>query len=503
VLSAAGNEAASVFTRLSKQPLNSAGVPGFFSEPGYNTFFKAELTKTAVEIAREDAWVLGRTGPAAQVALSPSDAIRMNEQIRVLYLTEYAKEWQNFLLDVRLKPSGSMQETIQAARVLAAPDSPLVLLVRAAARETTLLKTESGERTFIENVAEKIDKGRREVEAAGSSNPLSTNVPSARDDKPENIVQGRFRELRALAAGPQGTAPIDNIAKSVQAYLVSLEADQRAMSNGITKRSQDAENSLRSQAASLPTPVREILEALSGAASQQASTALRANAAANVKGGVGQLCGKVIAGRYPFVRGSQQDVLPQDFGQLFAPGGEMDTVFQTIAASVDTSKNPWAPRQGSDGAAAGNAGDLVQFQKARDIRDAFFGGGNRTPGFEVVARVTTTGADKVELDVDGQTVVSGDSGKTVSWPGPKKSNQVKLAVLSATGTRSPGITTDGTWALNRMIDRGTQQPGTPVELVRVNLSVDGRDATLEFRAMSVRNPLRLPALQGFSCPGRG
>ena len=453
-------------------------------------------------MVREDAWVLGRGGAGAQTPISPSDAIRLNEQIRSLYLTEYAKEWQNFLLDVRLKPTGGLPETIQAARVLASPDSPLVLLVRSAVRETTLLKVDSGTQTLIEQGAEKLDKWKKEIDAAGSSNPLAVNTPGSRDIRPEDIVQGRFRELRVLATGPAGTAPIDTLAKSIQEYLVSLEADQRNMSNGITKRSQEAENRLRSQAASLPTPVREILEALSGAASQQTAIALRANATANVKGGVGQLCGKVIGGRYPFARGSQQNVLPSDFGQLFAPGGEMETVFQSIAPYVDTSKNPWVPRPGPDGAAAGAAGDLAQFQRARDIRDAFFGGGNRSPGFEVMARVTTTGSEKIELDVDGQLVVSGDSGKNVSWPGPKKTSQVKLSVLSAAGTRSAGITTEGPWALNRLIDRGAQRPGTPPERVVVNLTVDGKDVTLEFLAMSVRNPLKLPALQGFSCPGR-
>jgi type VI secretion system protein ImpL len=502
VLSAAGQEAASVFSRLSNKPLNSSGIAGFFSEQGYNRFFKAELTKSALEMAREDAWVLGRVGATPQSAINPSEAIRTNEQIRVLYLTEYAKEWQNFLLDIRLKPTGGMPETIQAARILSAPDSPLVLLVRAAARETTLLKTDSSDKTYIERGAEKLEKMQKEIEAAGSSNPLAANVPTARDDKPENIVQGRFRELRNLATGPAGNAPIDNIAKDIQAYLVSLEADQRSMSNGITKRSQDAENKLQSQAAAMPTPVREILEALSRAASQQAATALRANAAANVKGGVGQLCGKVIGGRYPFARGSSQDVLPNDFGQLFAPGGEMETVFQSIAPYVDTSKNPWIPRPGTDGAAAGSASDLAQFQRARDIRDAFFGGGSKSPSFEVLAKLTTTSAEKIELDVDGQTVISGDAGKNVSWPGPKKTGQVKLTVVSATGTKSSGIATDGPWALNRLIDRGTQQAGGSPERVVVSMSVDGKDVTLEFRAMSVRNPLRLPALQGFSCPGR-
>ena len=64
------------------------------------------------------------------------------------------------------------------------------------------------------------------------------------------------------------------------------------------------------------------------------------------------------------------------------------------------------------------------------------------------------------------------------------------------------LTTEGNWALHRLIDRGTAQSGNAPERVVVVINVDGRDVTLDFRAMSVRNPLRLPAMQSFSCPGR-
>ncbi len=496
---AAGERAGSVFERRSGKALNTAGVPGFFSERGYNEHFAKALAKWGSELALEEAWLLGRTNKnsSTAIATAANDMKRADRRIRELYLQDFANEWQNFLLDVKLRAPRNLTETIETATTLSAADSPLVLLVREVAVQTTLVNTESGPGSRVNELKERAKRGLDELTAATAT---LANAPVTAD-QPEMIVQDRFKAFRTLAQ-PTGKAKIDDLSKDIQDYAISLRNDQTALSNGGTRRSQDAENRLRSQAASMPPPVRDILEGLSTSASQQAATALRANAAANVKGGVGQLCGKVIGGRYPFARSSQQDVLPNDFGQLFAPGGEMDTVFQTIAASVDTSKNPWAPRPGPDGAAAGNASDLVQFQKARDIRDAFSWGNNRSPSFEILARVATTSADKIELDVDGQTVVSGDSGKSVSWPGPKKSSQVKLSVLSAAGTRSPGITTEGTWALNRMIDRGSQQPGSPPERVVVNINVEGRDVTLEFRAMSVRNPLKLNAMQGFACPGR-
>ena len=496
---AAGERAGSVFERRSGKSLNSAGVPGFFSERGYNEHFVKALAKWGAELALEEAWILGRpgSGGATKLATGANDMKLRDRRIRELYLQEFANEWTNFLLDVRLRPPRSLTETIEEATTLSAADSPLVLLVRAVANETTLISVERGEGSRVNQV---LDSAKRGLDEIASATAALANAPIT-TDRVEMIVQNRFAPYKALAQ-PTGKARIDDLSKDIQAYAVSLRNDQASLSGGgSTRRSQDAENGLRSQAASMPPTVRDIIEALLGAASGQAATAIRANASANAAGGT-QLCGKAVAGRYPFVRNSQQDVLPNDFAQLFAAGGEMETAFQSIAPFVDTSKNPWAARPGPDGAAAGSAANIRQFQAAREIRDAFFAGGSKTLSFDVEARITASGGDRIELDIDGQPVVSGDIGKRITWPGPKKTNQVKLSVLGATGSRSVGITTEGNWALNRMIDRGSPQPGNSPERVVVNLNVEGRDVSLEFKAMSIRNPLQLPALRGFSCPGR-
>ena len=499
VIEAAGTEASAVFIRASGQPLN-AGVPGYYSVRGYNEFFKKELLASAAEMAREDSWVMGVTEKSTKLPVDAAEVLRNQGLITRLYLTEYAKAWDEFVNDLRLRPSASLRETIQTARILASPDSPLTLFVRTVGKETTLIKTEgSGDKTFVDKINEKISKASNEIEAGAAALTLGVNAPSIQDNKPEFIVQGPFKRLRDMAAGPPGNAPIDTLAKTIQEYLFSLEAAESAQRSGATARPQDAELRLRSAAAQLPTPVREVLEELSGAASKQVAFAVRANVAANTKGEVGQGCSTMVAGRYPIVRGSAQEILPADFAKLFAPGGQMDDYFQkNLASFVDKSKATWSPRPGNEGA-AGSAADLVQFQRAEAIRDAFFATGGRTPGFEVEVVITSSSAEKIELDVDGTLVSSVEGRKIVSWPGPKKSNQVKLSV----GGRSPAITTDGNWALHRLIDKGTSQPSTSPERVVVSLNAEGKDISIEFRARSVRNPLRLAQLQQFGCPGRG
>lgn len=503
IASVAGIEAPNVLTRASKQPLNT-GIPGLFTLKGYPLFQK-EVAAALADIGLEDGWVLGRVAANARPAVpNPGEVMQQSQQITRLYLTEYAKMWQDYLADVRLIPRNNLAETIQVTRTLSGAESPLLLLTRAAAHETTLIRTDATS-TRVDQALDRLDRLKQEVSRAASLGIGGPTGNTGLDAKIEMIVQGPFAPLHAITKGPPGTAQIDALGKVLEDYTASLTAADSALRGGTIPRTQDAENRIRGEAARMPAPVRAVLEALVTQASQQVAGSARSSASANVKGGVGRTCGALISGRYPFTRSAQQDVQANDFAQVFAPGGLMDDTFQkNLAPFVDTSKATWAPRPGPDGAAAGSAADLAQFQRASVIRDAFFAPGSRTMKFDLIVRFTQLGgADKVELDVDGQSVVAGagnDGAKRVSWPGARGTNQVRLLLG---GKSTPALATEGAWALYRLIDRGQIQGGTPPERVLVNFVVEGRTLAIEFTAQSVRNPLRLPELEGFSCPGRG
>jgi type VI secretion system protein ImpL len=501
IASVAGLEAPNVLVRASKQPLN-VGIPGLYTTRGYPLFQK-ELASAMADMGLEDAWVLGRISPTSKAVVpNPVEVLQQSQQITRLYLTDYAKVWQEYLNDVRLIGRNSLGETIAVTRLLASVESPLLLLVRAAAKETTLIRADgTAGGTRVDQALDKIGRLKQEMTAAaglagGTANP-------GLDDRIEMIVQGPFSALHAVTKGAPGTAPIDGLAKVFEDYLASLVAAESALRGGTIPRTQDAENRMRSEAARMPQPVRVVLESLLGQATAQIAGGTRTSAAASVKGGVGQTCAAVIAGRYPLSRGATQDVQPNDFAQVFAPGGLMDDTFQkNLAPFVDTSKATWVPRPGPEGAAAGSAGDLAQFQRAAVVRDAFFTPGSRTMKFDLIVRVVQLGgAEKVDIDIDGQGInasPANDGTKRVSWPGTRGTNQVRLTI----GKALP-IDTTGAWALHRLIDKGQVQGGTSPERVLVNFNADGKTVVIEFTAQSVRNPLRLPQLEGFACPGRG
>ena len=63
--------------------------------------------------------------------------------MRGLFLEDYANQYEDLLLDVQLAPFSNLQEATSILNVLSQPeDSPLLLLLQAVERETTLHKLE-------------------------------------------------------------------------------------------------------------------------------------------------------------------------------------------------------------------------------------------------------------------------------------------------------------------------------------------------------------------------
>jgi type VI secretion system protein ImpL len=126
-----------VFTRASGEPLTK-GVPGLFTYNGYHKAFIKESEKVARQLADEESWVLGITDKQQSRFIDPREVSRLTEDVRRLYLEDYARVWEKLVADIRLIPSTSLQKSIETARILSAVDSPMPPLFRAIVKETTL-----------------------------------------------------------------------------------------------------------------------------------------------------------------------------------------------------------------------------------------------------------------------------------------------------------------------------------------------------------------------------
>jgi type VI secretion system protein ImpL len=159
-----------------------------------------------------------------------------------------------------------------------------------------------------------------------------------------------------------------------------------------------------------------------------------------------------------------------------------------------------------DGAPPGTSASIVNFQRAQVIRDAFFGAGAGRPQFRIDVKVTEMDPSitTFTLDADGTTVsyVYGpQTWRAIPWPGPAGRNQVSVQ-LSPQLSGGSRISFEGPWALHRLFDKAQLTPGAAPEKFTATLNLDGRRVVLDVNAASVRNPIRLPELEAFSCPSR-
>ncbi|WP_341675246.1 type VI secretion system membrane subunit TssM [Niveibacterium sp. SC-1] len=492
---AAGPSAALVFTRKSGAPL-TRGVPGLFTYDGYYKGFDKEVGKVSVQLAAEESWVLGTQGGKR----SEAETTQITNEVRRIYLGDYAKTWEQFLADVTLVRSANLAQSIQVARVLSAPDSPLPKFLKAASRETTLARR-AEDKDVVDKASDKISGATKELGkilgVSGDSTPTAAAAPGL-----ESIVDDRFAAMRQLVTGDGKSAPIDAVVQLLNDVYVFLTATETAVRDKVAPPAGDTSNRVKAESARMPEPLRSMLQELSAAGTSQALSATRENLAAGVSAQIGQFCQQAIDGRYPFVRSSARDVTREDFARLFAPGGLFDTFFQqNLAQYVDVSTKPWSFKKVQE-QSLGGAGSLVQFQRAATIRDVFFrNGGSIRLDFKPVDM--DPALTQFTLDVDGQLVKYAHGPQvlqTIQWPGAKGGLTARVQVAPPGPAGTSGQSTEGPWALFRLFDKAKVEAMGAPEKFHVTFDNEGRQTSFEVTASSVQNPFRLRELAEFRCP---
>jgi type VI secretion system protein ImpL len=503
IVRAAGHNAALVFARASGAPLTK-GVPGLYSYDGYHRGFQREVAKAAEQLAQEQSWVLNIAEPPKDAATAVRANAPLMDDVRRIYLTEYATTWESFIADIRLQPLTSMAQSIQMARMLSASDSPLAPLLKAMSRETTL--GSSSGKSVVEKAEERatgvVQQSRERL--AGI---LSARKPVAADaPRLESIVDDRFAGLRQLVTTPEGgKRPLDETLALIGEVHLLLTAADTAIKGGAAPPTSPVPNKARAEAARMPQPLRGLLDTLAQNSAQVSQILVRQNLGQEVRSQVGEFCQQAITGRYPIDRRSARDVTQADFAQLFGPGGRIDQLFQQkLAPYVDTTTRPWRFRAVEGTPLGTDSGSLPQFQRAAAIRETFFPAG-ATPSLRLDFKPLEMdpSISQFTLDVDGQVVryAHGPAIPTaVQWPGPRGSSQVRVQLIPPSVSGASGLVKEGPWALFRLFDTvRIESTGAP-ERFRATFDIDGRKAVFEVTASSVRNPFRLNELAEFSCP---
>jgi type VI secretion system protein ImpL len=393
----------------------------------------------------------------------------------------------------------NLPQAVQDLYILASPQSPMRDLLAGITRQLTLTQPSPPP----PGVA-----GAAQAAAAASSaaDRLQALLGGPPPPPPGKAIEDRYAALIAFVGKGPG-APIDNVLKllnDLQAQLARLAAAPAGGPAAALGGGNDPAQSLQAEASLDPQPVARWLQgmAINGNQLRSGGTLEQVKKAFGAPGGPASLCTKAVAGRYPFVAGSSNDITLDDFARLFAPGGLLDKFFnENLQSFIDTSGASWKAQPMAGVAAPVSPGDLAQFQRASQIRDLFFAGGGNQPTVWFEITPLDTDAKLVTLNLDGQAIIYAHGPQrpvSVTWPG--QINSVRLVFDPPPSSGEPVLQAKGPWALFRLLSEGRLAPTNSADRYTVTFQLGDRHISYEISAGSVLNPLAPDALRDFRCP---
>jgi len=509
-----------------------SGVPGIFTYAGYRDVFRKRVSEFIDSVWSRESWMLGRQNAGDDNALAGVqdarrgwlDKERIEREVQTLFLRDYAAHWERYINQIRLVSGfgagdGPLAVDVATLRALAATNSPLARLGFALSRQTTLSADADASNpaasAAIQLAAETAQ--RRSSTVARASDALNKLAVDFDQDKlAEELVDKRFSALREMVMGSPNPGPIDPVKPGAQLQqvlqLINDQYTQMAVaSNALASASmpppQETSPTLFLTAETLPAPFKRILAGLSQRAANQLGRETGILLSEQVNAAVGGICRSAISGKFPF-SDSDQEVDPDDFVQLFAAGGVFDATFQrSLASYVDTSSSPWRYKSTGPGMRPIQGPDLQPFERAADIRKAFFdGAGNRGLHYRLTGSIVSVDPAITELllDVDGESLryVHGPvSPFSFAWPGPRSGSHLELSAKPRVTTESSSVHLSGPWAPLRLLQHGRVTATASSGRSLVDFDFDGRHAVLEIGGGRKGNFLTGSLLRGFRCPG--
>lgn len=527
----AGPDANLVFEASGGVDLESVRVPFFFT---YDGFLEAFIDRfgDAQEIAERDRWVLGTAGEQQSVRAQYGSLFG---DLLKLYTRDFQQSWTSALRRLKIRPLAADKPRYAALQAVSAPTSPLRQIIESIRDETRLTRERpAGASGLAKKVSGAASKGIEQRiggalpagvgdaavtlgrSAAGTVLSATGMAPVDRfagsgNQAPGANIESMFRPFHMLTEGEAGRRATDEMIRVLSeirnAALDATVPNQAAAANSALVLQTTA---LRSLASRFPTPFDAMLRQIAAEFEGSAASAALSQLGKAMADEVIRDCNQIAMNRYPFTRTSDREVPLADFAKLFAPNGAFDRFFtQHLASRADRSGPQWTWRVDDQVARGFSVATLREFQRAAEIREAFFSTGGTMPAvtFSVTPLTLTGDATQAKLDANGSVVLmqGGVAAPTaVHWPGPAVPGKTLLQIEGAPGFfgMSGGTATviekTGAWSLFRLLDSGSLLKQG--DSIVVTLNAGSRQISYRFGVNTLQNPIALPALREFRCP---
>ncbi|WP_137125144.1 type VI secretion system membrane subunit TssM [Roseomonas sp. HF4] len=470
------------FTRASAQPLTE-GVPGLYTIDGLYRGLLPVLGN-AVRQGVAEYWVLGAEG----ANLGTDDPVELERAVLRLYAEEYVRQWQRMLDDLNLAPlPAALPMQAEALNILGAPNSPMKDLLRSIARQLAVGTPPQGW----------APPGRQPRPAPQAGQPAQPAEPTGAEPVVE-YVEPRFEALRAAAGDP-----IDGVLRIVNDLFVQVQRLATAPPGTVPAQPAglDPGQRLQAEAARQPQPVQRWLLTMVTQTNAARGGGARAAVAAAAAQQLAPFC-RGLEQRFPF-NPNGEDIPVDDFNRLFGRGGVFDQFFtQTLRPYVDTTSTPWRPVATDGLPPPVSAADLMQFQRAVAIREAFYPSvASLGLRFDLVPRGMDPGALSATLEFEGTRteIQQGGAARPIALTWPARGNTT--LTFDPPAIVGP-LAFDGPWSALRLVMRrgSTLARGPSPERMRLRVVQGERSIDFELRAGSSQHPFGLAELAQFRCP---
>lgn len=434
---------------VTKNEAVAATVPGVFTAAGFQNHVVPTLNAVGDRL-REDQWVLGLSGAGAALQTSA-----LAPRVQDLYAADFTRHWQQALSAITLAPMTKDGPTYERlARLASYESSPLLLLIEDVAGQTTLMRS----------------------------------LPQ---------IEDQFAPWVAAVSGGVGTRPIDEILAHLTAAYRSLNTGQPTDPDAVAA-ALDPIGSLR---VLLPDTVDRLVGDAEAQIRRHAIPPNLERMRSILAEQITQVCADRLTPYFPLTP-SDQSVPMEDFAAFFGPSGAMDRYFsEFLRPHVETGSPRLRPHPDSPIAALLSPEFLAQFDRAAEIRAAFFPAGP-TPRVDLVISHVDSTADvaTARLVINDMLIetVKGDVPVIVQWPGP--GTGVRLELQPEIAEESNSVAFEGSaWDVMRLLQNANSR-AVQAERIRASFVLGPRQITYELRSRTAPHPFALRALSQFECP---
>jgi len=488
-----GPDFATVFEAASGDNVETISVPGFYTYAGFQRAFIEKLPTIAEQLQRDN-WVLGDVGKLEAIR-SQFDNLRRD--LLNIYSRDFVTAWKQALEKLRIRPLNAGKPKYEALNAAAAATSPVRLLIESIRDETVLTRER---------------KDGRAGSSDGTKEAATPPLLGAQGGSPGAYIESQFKPFHQVVEGDGSRRLIDvilgdltEINNSLQTIVLNPAQEQQATA---ALRGQVAR--FKSDAQRMPNPFNSmLLQSANSFESTIASDTYR-QIRDEFQNFVSRPCQDLASNRYPLDRNARTEVGLADFGRLFGGNGYFDGFFRKYLQDyADTSQREWKWRQDNPVGKLMSPQTLREFQRAAQIKDAFFPTNGNIPmiALSVTPPMFAGTGLTAKLEINGIAVSSSNqpnpAPQQVQWPAAGGRTVVSLAqdppVAGSQPYELPSPIPNSQWALFRLLDRASKS-ARPPNGISASWSLGGRDVTYQFGTGTSFNPLLLPALAEFKCP---